>query len=211
MHYSYESLKKYITDKSNFKEYIESEFEKQESLELNSLLTDLNDFKSWKGSKIPRERVECFFSFFQDAILGAYYRYLQSKEKAWSWKRNIVWFVCGALLPILATAVSQFITGNIHEVSDYVEITVVCILGVLWIFSHIYTEFQKNRSYRETWVRHSACYGRLHLALSSFLVSKQSDDDYEALIDNTISLLQWNFEQFVTLAPNGLAEKSDND
>ncbi len=162
---------------------------------MSSLWEDLVALKEWVTST-PLVQDERFFVFYQDAVLGAYDRFQSSKSKAWSKSRNLILLFCSAVLPVLAAFVLQLVSGG----KDLLASTGVAGLSVViavWLFSQIYSGWQEFNAYRETWVRHSACYGRLRLALSRFLLSPRSSEDYNAFVTGTFCILEQNYEQFV--------------
>lgn len=195
--------------------------DKDNSSETNSdfmsLRTDLIALDDWyeaypQTAKEPIKNCRQFISYYQDAVLGAYCRYRDSKAKAWSKKRNILVILSSALVPVLASLALQFVTVSDKTLLTSTGLIIACAIAAIWLGLHVYSEMQSINSYRETWVRHSACYGRLRLALSRFLTSKRDEDSYWELVENTFSVLDQNYSQFVlNLSASGLAEKPETD
>lgn len=153
-----------------------------------------------------------FISYYQDAVLGAYCRYRNSKAKAWSKKRNVLMILSSALVPVLASLVLQFVTLSDKTLLTSTGLIIACAVAAIWLGLHVYSEMQSINSYRNTWVRHSSCYGRLRLALSRFLTSKRDEDSYWKFVENTFSALDWNYKQFVhNLSSSGLTEDPKTD
>jgi len=171
------------------------DFPPQEAVDAFSLWEDLVALKKWVTST-PLVQDERFFVFFQDAVLGAYDRFQSSKSKAWSKSRNLILLFCSAVLPVLAAYVLQLVSNG-EDLLASTGVVGLSVVIAVWLFSQIYSGWQEFNAYRETWVRHSACYGRLRLALSRFLLSPRSSEDYNAFIRGTFCILEQNYEQFV--------------
>ncbi len=170
-------------------------FPPQEAVDVSSLWEDLVTLKEWITST-PLVQNERFFVFFQDAVLGAYGRFQNSKSKAWSKSRNLILLFCSAALPVLAAFVLQIVSDG-EDLLASTGVVGLSVVIAIWLFSQIYSGWQEFNAYRETWVRHSACYGRLRLALSRFLLSPRSSVDYNAFVTETFCILEQNYEQFV--------------
>ncbi len=208
MHYDYKLLPS-PADRSaadgGVNSKVNIDFPAQESVELYSLREDMQTLDEWCQSA-SLQNAACFFAFFQDAILGAYQRYQSSKRKAWSLRKFLILGICTAISPVLATIVLSWVTDAQEQLLPAVGIAGFCVIGLVWILSYVYSKWQDNCSYRETWVRHSVCYNRLHLALSHFLSSSRSANDFSVFIESTFSALEQNFDQFVlNLSPKGAA------
>jgi len=184
------------------------DFPMQENVELCSLREDMQTLDEWCRSA-SLQNVECFFLFFQDAILGAYQRYRSSKKKAWSKNKFLAWGISTAVLSVLAALFVSLVTDAQKQLLSAVGITGFFAIGLAWILSYLYSKWQDQCSYRETWTRHSACYSRLHLALSLFLSSARSDEDFSVFVKNTFTILEQNLDQFaLNLSPKGIAPSS---
>ena len=223
MHYDYKELQNIITGKginepiqidvkkgkaNTESKYFENCRKNEFTVELTGLIESLNILETWGlNKKSGKYEDKSFFVFFQDAILGAYFRYYHSKKAAWSIRRNVLFFVCSAILPVVAAVVLQIATaGN----STPIAMTGLILTGgiaLVWVFSSVYTKWHDLCDHRETWVRHSVCYGRLRLALSCFVISGRQDKDYEELVNATFRILQQNYDQFMqNMCDNGVAK-----
>lgn len=192
---------------------------KQGTIEFEELLTNLKLLEEWCEKKKTDEHTK-FFAFFQNATIGAYYRYMWTKQKAWSWKRNASNVVLTVLLPAISTVGMQVLTEYVlplitsegtvsgDENTMTSKLLVGGVIGLSWMIAYLYREMSENRQYKETWVRHSICYSRLHVALSAFVVSMQTDRDYEKLVKDTFEILNQNLDQFaLNLSSNGMASR----
>lgn len=137
-----------------------------------------------------------FFCFFKNTIIDVFCKYMTTKEKAWSKPRNIIVFICTAVLPALSALILRWATGGDDDFAARFGMIVVILILVLWVVIFNLSEWQKMRSYRETWVRHSLCYRRLRLALCKFLSSVRSHKDLETFMAETYSVLSENYNQF---------------
>lgn len=199
-----------------FKEITDTDFqkmslsEKEELIEWASLQKDLDIFHKWcneAASANLKKESACFSSFFEDALLGAYIRYYKSKKKAWSNGRMIGRFLCALIAPVLAAGILSVITAGIEIPLMPVGFLGAGIVVLIWLSTSIYSEIQKKHAYDETWVRHSACYGRLRLALSVFLISSRTEKDFQTLVAKAFSVLEQNYDQFVlNLSQKGMAK-----
>lgn len=182
-------------------------FEMQEEIELHTFVKDMDALESWCNTK-GTERSTAFFLFFQDAVLGAYYRYMVVKGKAWSSKRNVIMLICFALLPALSSTVLQWISSQVSSSRSVMDSIIGIVLGIIWLGLYLYYEMNKKRAYDETWVRHSACYERLRLALSAFLTSPRNDKDFEMFVSAVFRILDQNLDQFeLNLSAHGVASR----
>ena len=60
-------------------EIIDGNMEKHEQLEYSIMLENMETLEAWCAKQGKTE----FFTFFQDSILGAYYRFVHAKRKTW--------------------------------------------------------------------------------------------------------------------------------
>lgn len=240
-HYTYEDLKSIVDSsgsgdgKRRNEGKLLKEFKKQAGEEvdfdLTTLLDDLNKFttkaKEFEtGEYSTRNK---FSTYFQDALLGAYYRYRTTKHKAWS-TREILSVSCRPLLvAVLIAGVSsllEYLLSTVFFSADMGESRVLHFTGILlsagvaavFLFliglSLLYalSTIRENHSYRETWTRHSATYGRLRLALSRFLLSGQKAEDFKKLEERTFSYLEQNYDQFVAnLSGHGMVKRIETE
>lgn len=179
----------------------------EELMSYYSLVEELEDLCQWTDADGKKDRKD-FFVYFQDAIISAYYRYVATKAKAWSKVRNILLWIGTIVVPILSTFAIGFLTEGGESAKEATGIIVGSAATVLWLLVSIYLESSKKRAYDETWVRHSACYNRLHLNLNAFLTSDRSDEKYTEFVTNTFAVLDQNLDQFVqNLSSHGMASR----
>lgn len=152
-----------------------------------------------------------FFQFFQDAIVGAYHRYRQHKKHAWSWLQYLPWLICSAILPVISAIVLQaFADGS--GVLTVIPTVFAGLIVAAWVFLYVYTKWVENKGTKETWVRHSACFGRLNLALSKFILSEKKEEEYNEFVLETFAILEQNIDQFaLNLSGQGLATRFEDD
>lgn len=182
-------------------------FKMQEKVEASTLMEDMDAFERWCTEKHIKS-ADTFFVFFQDAILSAYCRYVVVKKEAWSSKRNNIMLICSALLPVLSGAILQWISSQTSSSVGITGLLIGIALGIVWLVLYLYYESNKKRAYYETWVRHSICYARLHLALSTFLVSPRSDKEFETFVSSVFAILDQNLDQFaLNLSAHGMASR----
>lgn len=176
-----------------------------DSLDIRLFENNMKEFEQW----CSQNEQKTFFSFFRDAACGALYRYLVAKEKAWSWKSTIIPAACAGAPAFLGSVLSLLI--KTPESPVLLPTTVLSIVVAVVAFSYVYSELRKKRNYFETWVRHSACFFRLSLELSRFILSPRFDEDFDTLKEKTFAILSQNLDQFtLNLSGNGLAEKADD-
>lgn len=196
--------------RSQWKKQIEKGHKKALQVELDGLNEDLNVLGDWVRDNLPEKSTEKnFWEFFQDAILESFFCYSHSKGKAWLLCRNLLFFLCSALLPVVAAIVLQFaMPDNVTSLALAGLILAGCTVFIL-VFFFAYTKWYELCADRETWVRRSVCYGRLRLALSRFVVSSQGKKDYQTLISATFEILQGNYDVFIqNLSADGAAKDS---
>lgn len=188
-------------DKGQIEKCIRERNSKEEFDELHALGEDLAklekffDRSAQNEPEIKQSR-DYFFGFFKNTIIDVFCKYMSTKEKAWSKPRNIMVFICTAVLPALSALILRWATGGDDDFAARFGMIAVILLIVLWVVIFNLSEWQKMRSYRETWVRHSLCYRRLRLALCKFLSSVRSDKDLEAFMAETYNVLSENYNHF---------------
>lgn len=225
MHYSYEHMHKKSIQKADFdveeiKTLIQDGFQKQDIIEYSTLLEDLKKLDEWCQQNDKKE----FFQYFQDASIGAYYRFAQTKDKVWSNEKNLALikqlsslsYASPIIMPVVAAITTALEQGTIvlPENTPYLFIagvigTVMLVLtSVVRIAVCKHKENESKRNYYETWARHSLCNSRLRLAMSEFLVSEQTDSDYQKFVSSTFAVLEQNLDQFaVNMCPKGMASR----
>lgn len=176
-----------------------------ESLDISLFANNMKEYKQW----CSQNDQQAFFNFFRDAAYGALYRYLVAKEKAWSWKSTIIPVICAGAPAFLGSAVSLW--NKTSENSFLLPTAILSVVIAVVAFSYVYSELRTKRNYYETWVRHSACFYRLSLELSRFILSPKADVDFNTLKKKTFAILNQNLDQFtLNMSSNGLAEKAED-
>lgn len=207
MEYRYDYLKRNFP-KMIDKENIDNSFQEEEALEYRSLLMDMESFDAWCKANKEEGREE-FSQYFQSAIISAYYRYRRTKNKAWSSLRNAVMLICGAVLPGLSGIVLSWLFDKSGAAAEAHSLYLSVLIGVIWLVLFIFHGMNKKRAYDETWVRHSLCYSRLHLALNMFLTSLRKDEDYRLFVSNVFAIMEQNLDQFaLNLCTRGIASRT---
>lgn len=177
----------------------------KQKLTLETGLDTLNSYSTTDEQKI------LFYHFFREAIISAKERYEISKKKAWSPIKNFFVDCCTALIPIVSGLLLFWFSEDNALTTGTVSLIVGILFAVAWFLMRRYQEAQKRRSYSETWVRHSVCYGRLHLTLQRYVISKHTEDDYVRLVDDTFAILEQNYDQFAAnLSTNGVAPRRNS-
>lgn len=162
-----------------------------------------------------KKEIDPFLDFFVAAISNEYYHYTSSKKKAWSIVRNILCFLCITFFPAFTTVALSLITFILGFISgEQQEMpSVVCVLGGIAAFlavilAGVYPKWLSLKSDRETWVRHSASYHRLRLAMNQFLISPRGQEDFCQLKRQTFAIMEQNLDQFVlNLSGKGMASR----
>lgn len=154
------------------------------------------------------EKKKAFAEFFESALVGSFLRYRSSKKKTWGRGQNV-------LLVIAAPTVSALYGVGIALLSaeDSVlagaPLPIVMGAAVVGVLAAGYTRWHGMKNDRETWVRHSVCYNRLNLLLQRFILSAQSEEDYNALVRDAFGILEQNLDQFtLNMSANGLAQRA---
>lgn len=178
-----------------------------------TLFDDLADLNAWcqKNTSVAGVR-NGLYSYFEEAIIGAYCRYVTTKKKAWSPFKNLCVDIAASMIPIASgLLLFWFSKDNVWSVGT-VGLIVGITLAVVWFLLEVFQTAQERRAYNETWVRHSACYGRLRLAMSRFLTSNREYSDYEDFVEDVFSILEQNYDQFtVNLSTNGMAPRNKQE
>lgn len=225
MHYNYECMPKECDD-ATFKSWIEEQFDKQEMVEFNTMLENLNVLDDWCKNNKKTE----FFKYFQDTVIGAHCRALHYKKKVWSaknetvnaeyeskkkwWERLFEGATSGApiLLPVVTAIIDHM---DIVEI-DMIQLLAAAAVGAgisvpLGILKRSKQEKEEaversrraveaeeaKHKYDETWIRHTLCDARLRLALAKFATPEHpTNEDYEELVQSTFAILEQNVDQF---------------
>lgn len=183
-----------------------------ESDEKNKLLNDLADLNAWcqkdESKCILRNRL---YDYFEEEIIGAYCRYVTEKKEAWSTLKNLCADFGTALIPIASgLCLFWFSKDNMWTVGT-VSLIVGTMLAVVWFLLVGFQNARRRKAYSETWVRHSACYGRLRLSLSKFLTSNREDSDYFEFVEDVFLILEQNYDQFTAnLSTNAVVFRKNN-
>lgn len=148
-----------------------------------------------------------FYNFFSATLEDAKKRYAASKKHAWSFPENMVTILAFVAAPVLFSILTYFL-------EQYKDISLV---GKFWLFALLLgvyfllgclLQWKQKKNASETWVRRSAYYHRLCIALGVFVFSDQCIDDYKRLVQATFAVLEQNLDQFtLNLSPNRLAER----
>lgn len=184
---------------------------KIESDEKINLLQELADLHMWCQKNDTNEAVRTkLYDHFEEAIIGAYCRYKTTKAKAWAPWKNIIADCVTALVPITSgLCLFWFSKDNNWSVGN-VGLIIGITLAAIWFLLVCFQTTQKRTAYRETWVRHSSCYGRLQLAMRKFLTSNREDSDYSVFVKDIFSILEQNYDQFTAnLSTNGVVARRD--
>lgn len=194
--------------KARFNKTLKVLYKQASQVELTSFVEEMDVLAKWEEkSRQKGEKNTRFFVFFEDAILGAYYRYYHSKKAAWSMISNGLFFICSAVLPVVGATMLQFATAETVSPLALTGLVLASVIVLAWLFANTYKKWHELCDHRETWVRHSVCYGRLRLALSRFVVSRQEEKDYEILVSSTFEILEQNYDQFLqNLSTHGVAK-----
>lgn len=190
-------------EKDLLKKELKKEKDRMFSLDISLFDNNINEFEGWCSQKGQ----QAFFVFFRDATHGELCRYLSSKGEAWSWKSTII-SVVAAGAPLFFGSAAAFLNIT-ADFSVLLPTAILSLASGVVAFLYVYSELRKKRDYYETWVRHSACFYRLSLELSRFILSPRSDEDFDTLKEKTFAILSQNLDQFtLNLSGNGLAEKA---
>lgn len=240
-HYTYDGLKSIVDSSDNgdrklhnkgkLLEELKKQAEEEVDLDLATLLEDLNKFTTKAeefetGNYSTRNK---FSTYFQDALLGAYYRYRTTKHKAWS-TNEILSVSCKPLLAAVLIAGGSSLLESLLSIIFFsvdmgesrvfhftgivlsAGVTAVFLFLIGLAFLYVLSTIRENHSYRETWARHSATYGRLRLALSRFLLSEQKAEDFQKLEERALSSLEQNYDQFVAnLSGHGMIKRVETE
>lgn len=199
---------------------------KQSESDFCMMVENLEKLRLWCEGKqngsdtISEERKREFLVFFENAIVGAFYRYRKSKKEAWALGKNWVLLIGAAILPVLTSIGSwglnlllscfedadrsaKVILGNGYGI-------LACVIAAALLVFRVYTKWADNKNDKETWVRHSTCFAHLNMALSGFVLSKKSNDDFELFVKTSHAILTQNLDQFaLNLSANGLAKRPE--
>lgn len=194
----------------------DEQFEKVicKEIELNekiTLLQDLIELHIWcQKDEATKDIRTKLYDYFEEAIIGAYCRYRTTKDKAWDTRKNFITDCATALVPIASgLCLFWFSKDNNWSVGN-VGLIIGIALAVVWFLLVYFQATQKRSAYCETWVRHSGCYGRLHLSMKKFLTSNKEDCDYSIFVKDVFSILEQNYDQFTAnLSTNGVVARRD--
>lgn len=184
-----------------------------DTYEKQTLLNDLADLDAWCqiDSNVATVR-KGLYNYFEEAIIGAYCRYATAKKKAWSPFKNLCADFATSMIPIASGSLLYWFSKDTVWSVGTVGLNVGITLAVVWFLLECFQTAQKRRAYNETWVRHSACYGRLRIALSRFLISNREDGDYECFVEDVFSILEQNYDQFTAnLSTHGMVPRKKQE
>lgn len=182
---------------------------KPDVADMLAMCNNLETLKNWCTNSEADDRKKEFYSFFENAIVGSFCRYRKSKTATWSIKKNWLKVLGIAVVPVLSSLLVLVLDkANQTIIGDSVPAAAAILVAFCSI--QMYLEWAKNKNDKETWVRHSACYERLNLALSKFVLSEKKDDDFQYLMNDTFAILEQNLDQFaLNLSANGAAERPE--
>lgn len=172
-------------------------------MDSEKLENQLTQLKIWCDNNSKKE----FYEFFKKTLEEAKKRYNSSKERAWSFRENMVTILAFVAAPVLFSILTFFW-------EQYKDISYV---GKFWLFALVLgvyfllgclQQWKQKKNASETWVRRSTYYHRLCIALAAFIFSDQCMDDYKRLVQDTIAIEEQNLDQFtLNLSPKGLAKR----
>lgn len=190
------------------------------------MLENLNKLRTWceTGQSAPdaisKERRLEFLAFFENAIVGAFFRYRKSKKAAWAIGRNWILLISAAILPVL-TSICSWGLNLILSVAEDPDSSaklflgngygiLACVIAAALLVFKVYTKWVDDKNDKETWVRHSTCFAHLNIALSGFVLSEKSNDDFELFVKTSHAILTQNLDQFaLNLSAHGLAKRPE--
>lgn len=182
---------------------------KPDVADMLAMSNNLETLKNWCTNSEADDRKKEFYSFFENAIVGSFCRYRKSKTSTWSIMKNWLKVLGIAVLPVLSSQVIMWLDVEKQTIFGN-SIPAAAAILVVFCSIQMYLEWAKNKNDKETWVRHSACYERLNLALSKFVLSKKEDGDFQNLMNDTFAILEQNLDQFaLNLSSNGAAERPE--
>lgn len=190
---------------------------RQDEADLFMMVEGLKELEKWctAADKENLDKTKAFYGFFESAIVGSFYRYRKSKTATWSLKKNWLKVLGIALLPVVSAMSTPFVEEVVAALLEKSEemaigkaVPVMFVLLTAFGLIQMYLEWAKNKNDKETWVRHSTCYSRLNLALSKFVLSEKTGEDYEHLVQTTYAILEQNLDQFaLNMSSQGMAER----
>lgn len=177
---------------------------KQEIVRLNVSAEELYEtcLQSLKV-KFQGEKRELFYQSFENAYRQIYYKSRENKKRYWN-KTSLVMFVLGTGGSGTVVAVSLFsIVRALFSVSmesgTLAVITQSCgplllpfFLALGFLTACLFTELER-RNYRDTWVRHSAAYHRMNIAMVRYLSGLTDEEDF---MKETLRILEADVDRF---------------
>lgn len=222
MQFKLEELLKYeelgsLEASSKFDKAISNDGKKRQELEdFSTLVKHMKAFKSWCSQEVvsqdfpsTSERL-AFYNYFESVIISAFWRYRKHKTTAWSFKKNLPFMLASAFLPALAAQALNALEQITSATAGSVNLISGGIIA-FWFGFKVFTDWAKNKNAKETWVRHSVCFGRLNLALTRFVLSDRKKEAFQRFINDTDNILEQNLDQFaLNLSANGLAKRANS-
>ena len=159
----------------------------------------LQDLKS----KFQGEGKELFYQLFENTYKQICYKRRENKKHYWS-KTNLVLLVMGTggsgtiAAASLFSIVREFFSALPESdtlpaaVQSCAPLLLLFLLALIFLTACLYTEF-KRRNYRDTWVRHSAAYHRLNIAMIRYLSDLTSREDF---MKEVLRILEADIERF---------------
>lgn len=153
--------------------------------------------------KFQGEERELFYHSFENAYRRIYYKSRENKKRYWN-KTSLVIFVLGTGGSGTVAAVSLFSIVRIlfsvsTESGALATITQSCaplllpfLLALGFLAACLFSEFER-RNYRDTWVRHSAAYHRLNIAMVRYLSGLTDEEDF---MKEALRILEADVDRF---------------
>lgn len=159
----------------------------------------LQDLKS----KFQGEGKELFYQSFENTYKQICYKRRENKKHYWS-KTNLVLLILGTggsgtiAVASLFSIVRNFFSALpefdtlLTAIQSCTPLLLPLFLALIFLIVCLSAEFER-RNYRDTWVRHSAAYHRLNIAMIRYLSNLTSEEDF---MKEVLRILEANIERF---------------
>lgn len=172
-------------------------------MDFQNVNDQLTQLQTWCNNNSKQE----FYHFFSTTLENAKKRYGTSKRHAWSFPENMVTIIAFVATPVIFSILT-YILEQYKNISYVGKFGLYVFLLAVYVTLSCLLQWQQKKNASETWVRRSAYYHRLCIALGVFVFSDQRMDDYKRLVQDTFAILEQNLDQFtLNLSPNGLVER----